>query len=173
MIQRLASILVLAASTFFLPAVTQAQFHTTDKCNNSIAAQIAKGQGNGDNGEIAIRVQVHANYKTDSGNVTMTDLDTAKTFADALNGASKYRNDILKFQGRAFDIDKNKLNLTFYYEIYMNSDNTYNVFLSVNGWGVGHLFNIHNEKQGDVGDAVVDLTARAETLLADGWTCSN
>ena len=160
-----------AAFVVSLPSVSQAQFHTTDACNAAPSGTIA-GHGLGPNGEVAIRTKIHANYSTKSGVDTVTD-DFVDVLVGDLNELATNNKDTIRFTAAKFDAPVTTRNLTFYFEGYMNADGTYNVFLSVNGWAVGHLFNIAEKNAPDGGTAVVALVEKAERMLNDGYVCSN
>ena len=166
MVGKVVGFMVLAAALLVMPAISQAQFKDNSPCNNSVSDAV-----NGAN-PLRIRFQLHANYATTSGKSTVTD-EFAPQAVDALNALSVAAGHVGRYQFSAFNSAEEDRNLTFYVEEYENADGTYNTYLSVNGWGVGHLFNIHDLNAATPGDGFINVLTRAEDMLAKGWVCAS
>src|SRR5277367_3918758 len=111
-----------AAFVVSLPAVAQAQFHTTSACNATPSGKIA-GNGLGPNGAVAMRLQVEANGYAASGGKQIVRDELLDDTVAALNEVAENAKDSIRFSASKFDAPVAERNVTLYFEVYRNTDN--------------------------------------------------
>jgi len=165
---------VLAVSLGIVP-VAHAQFYDNSPCNVSPSGKIA-GRASGVNGAVVTRLSIHYNYATKDHVVTDRTDATANIFVGYLNERAINQKDIIRFEMSPFDPSASNLNVTMYLEVYNRPNGTYPVFISVNGWGVGHMFNTRATDLKDVSDpsaSMITALNQVENMLQNGWVCSS
>lgn len=172
--RKLLAFLAVAVAALALSAPAKAQYTGStayNPCNTQFASGFSNYRGGGENGEFVVRFYVNVHYQ--AANLETVKADLAKAMVAEMNYRAQNSGSNVRFVATDFDNSSPNLNFTIWLDIYDNNgdtENGYQLYTSVGGWGVGHLFKFYT----GVGSTENVLVQSADGLadrFANGWTC--
>lgn len=166
------AILTLAAS-LFLSAPAKAQY-TQDPnapCNSTLNGGFHDKNGSGSNGALVVRFYIQFHYTPT--NLEGVKKDLAGVMVSEMNFYAKQHNYPTRIEATDYDNPVNS-NFLVYLDVYSSDNNNddYQVFISVSGWGAGHLFRFAADR-GTLEDTLMGAANGTIARLNNGWTCGS
>lgn len=164
---------LVAALTLSAPAKAQYSGSTAyNPCNTQYSNGFSNYNGGGPNGEFVVRFYINFHYQ--ASDLESVKRDLAAAMVTAMNAREASQGSNVRFVATSFDNSSSNLNFTIWIDAYDSgsTEDGYQLFTSVGGWGVGHLFKFRSAT-GTPENVLVESAIGLADRFTNGWTCGS